>query len=70
MKIFISQKSNRAIAQIGNSIEWDHSYLTHEGTYCVYRVTDEETSREHGRIAGAPIVTIYKVKETSFSKPL
>ena len=70
MKIFISQKSNRAIAQIGNSIEWDHSYLTDEGTYCIYRATDENTIREHGKIAGAPIITIYRVKETSLSKPL
>ena len=69
-KMAISQKSNRAIAQIGNSIEWDHSYLTDEGTYCIYRATDENTIREHGKIAGAPIVTIYRVKETSLSKPL
>ena len=69
-KMAISQKSNRAIAQIGNSIEWDHSYLTDEGTYCIYRATDENTIREHGKISGAPIIAIYRVKETSLSRPL
>jgi len=69
-KMAISQKSNRAIAQIGNSIEWDHSYLTDEGTYCMYRATDENTIREHGKIAGAPIIAIYRVKATSLSRPL
>ena len=68
-KMAISRKSNRAIAEIGNSIEWDHSYLTDEGTYCIYRATDESTIRQHGKIAGAPIVTIYGVKKTSVSKP-
>jgi len=69
-KMAISQKSNRAIAEIGNSIEWDHSYLTDQGTYCIYRAIDENTIRKHGKIAGAPIITIYGVKETSLSKPL
>lgn len=69
-KVAISRKSNRAIAEIGNSIEWDHSYLTDEGTYCIYRAIDENTIRKHGKIAGAPIITIYRVKETSLSTPL
>jgi Protein of unknown function (DUF4242) len=51
----ISRKSNAAVAQMGDSIEWVHSYLTDEGTYCVYRATDEATVRKHGAIAGAPI---------------
>ena len=68
-KMAISRKSNRAIAEIGNSIEWDHSYLTDEGTYCVYRAIDENTIRQHGKIAGAPIITIYGVKKTSVSEP-
>src|SRR5207253_11171424 len=54
----ISKKSNAAIAEIGDSIEWVHSYLTNEGTYCVYRATDEATIRKHGAIAGAPITTV------------
>jgi len=54
----ISKKSNAAIAEIGDSIEWVHSYLTDEGTYCVYRATDEDTIRRHGAIAGAPITKV------------
>src|SRR2546423_2511795 len=54
----ISKKSNAAIAEIGDSIEWVHSYLTDEGTYCVYRATGEDTIRKHGAIAGAPITKV------------
>src|SRR5437870_867435 len=58
----ISKKSNAEVAQIGDSIEWVHSYLTDEGTYCVYRATDEETIRKHGAVAGAPISRVSEAR--------
>lgn len=57
----ISRNSNAAIAKLGEIVEWDHSYLTGEGTYCVYRADSPETLREHGVLAGAPIGKIVKV---------
>lgn len=50
----ISANSNAAIAKLGDIIEWDHSYLTNEGTYCIYRADSPDTIREHGLLAGAP----------------
>jgi len=61
----ISKKSNAAIAEIGDSIEWVHSYLTDEGTYCLYRATDEDTIRKHGAIAGAPITKVSEARVVS-----
>lgn len=60
----ISKGSNAAIAKLGDVIEWDHSYLTGEGTYCVYRADSPETLREHGALAGAPIGKITPVVQT------
>lgn len=57
----ISAGSNAAIAKLGDVIEWDHSYLTGEGTYCVYRADNHDTLREHGALAGAPIGKITPV---------
>jgi hypothetical protein len=62
----ISKESNAAIAKLGNIIEWDHSYLTGEGTYCVYRADSPDTLREHGALAGAPIGKITPVEQKSF----
>ena len=59
----ISAKSNAAIAKLGDVIEWDHSYLTAEGTYCVYRADLPETLREHGALSGAPIGKITAVQQ-------
>ena len=62
----ISKKSNAAIAEMGgDSIEWVHSYLSDEGTYCVYRATDEDTIRKHGAIAGAPITKVSEARVIS-----
>lgn len=57
----ISRNSNAAIVKLGDIIEWDHSYLTGHGTYCVYRADSPETLREHGVLAGAPVGKITKV---------
>lgn len=59
----ISAGSNAAIAKLGDIIEWDHSYLTSEGTYCVYRSDSPDTLREHGALAGAPIGKITPVTQ-------
>ena len=59
----ISRGSNAAIAKLGDVIEWDHSYLTGEGTYCVYRADNADTLREHGALAGAPIGKITPVSQ-------
>ncbi len=62
----ISKGSNNAITKLGEIIEWDHSYLTSEGTYCVYRADSPETLREHGALAGAPIGKITSVEHSEF----
>ena len=62
----ISKNSNAAIAKLGTVIEWDHSYLTSEGTYCVYRADSPETLREHGALAGAPIGKITAVHQKKY----
>ncbi len=55
--------SNKAIQKLGNGIEWDQSYLTKDGTYCVYRADSPQTLREHGALAGAPIGKITLVDQ-------
>ncbi|SLN45867.1 hypothetical protein ROJ8625_02209 [Roseivivax jejudonensis] len=59
----ISAGSNAAIAELGDAIEWDHSYLTDEGTYCIYRADSRDTVRKHGDLAGAPISRITAVSQ-------
>lgn len=60
----LSAGSSAALDQIGDGIEWIHSYLTDESTYCVYRAVDTDKIVEHGRISNFPIDTIMAVDHT------
>jgi hypothetical protein len=57
----VARNSNEVIEKLGDVIKWEHSYLTSEGTYCVYRADSRDTLREHGVLAGDPIDRITAV---------
>jgi hypothetical protein len=46
--------SNAALAQLAPRVQWQHSYVTGDRTYCVYLADDEDAIREHARISGFP----------------
>jgi hypothetical protein len=46
--------SNAALAQLAPRVQWQHSYVTGDRTYCVYLAEDEDAIREHARISGFP----------------
>jgi hypothetical protein len=47
-------KSNDALAKLGGKVQWVHSYLAANKTFCVYLSEDEAAIREHARISGFP----------------
>ena len=46
--------SNRALAQLAPRVQWQHSYVAGDQTYCVYLAEDEDAIREHARLSGIP----------------
>ncbi len=57
-----AQKSNEALDALGPKIQWVESYVTSDGTYCVYIAPNEELIREHAKLSGFPATKIFKVK--------
>ncbi len=55
-------KSNEALAQLTGQVQWQHSYVTGDKTYCIYLAEDEGAIREHARISGFPASAIAEVK--------
>ena len=49
-----SQRSMDAVRQLGFQIQWEHSYITAEKTFCVYLATDEAVIRKHAELSGFP----------------
>ncbi len=57
-----SQRSVKALQELGPGIQWLHSYVTGDKVYCVYLATDEATIREHAKRAGLPANRVSAVR--------
>lgn len=58
-----ARASNQAINQIGNDIQWQHSYIAGDKTYCVYLAKDEATIKKHAELSGIPVACISEVTQ-------
>ena len=59
----VSQASCRALDELGPRVQWEHSYVTDDRIYCVYRAPNEDLVLEHSRRGGFPIDRISVVAE-------
>jgi hypothetical protein len=57
-----AQRSNEVLAQLGPAIQWVESYVTADGTFCVYLAEDEALIRRHAELSGFPANVITEVR--------
>jgi hypothetical protein len=53
--------SNGALAKLAPRVQWQHSYVTGDKTFCVYLAEDEAAVREHASLSGFPADSITEV---------
>ena len=58
-----ARASNQAIGQIGRDIQWQHSYVAGDKTFCVYLATDEDAIHKHAELSGIPVSAITEVPQ-------
>ena len=58
-----ARASNKALATIGPRIQWQHSYVANEKTFCVYLAESEDEIRKHSELSGIPIAHITEVSQ-------
>jgi Protein of unknown function (DUF4242) len=58
----VSQKSCDVLKNLGPQIQWEHSYVTADKVFCVYRADNEDLIREHAAQGGFPANRITEVK--------
>lgn len=58
-----ARASNRAIEQVGNGIQWQHSYVAADKTFCVYLAPNEDAIRLHADLSGIPVTRITEVSQ-------
>lgn len=56
-----ARASNAAIDKMSNDVQWQHSYVAGDKTFCIYLAKDEETIRRHGELSGIPVTKITEV---------
>lgn len=57
----ISQTSCTVIKEMGPKIEWQHSYVTGDKVYCVYKAENKELIEEHAKRGGFPANSVNEV---------
>jgi hypothetical protein len=56
-----AEVSNAALAKLAPKVQWEHSYVAKDKTFCVYLAEDEKSIREHAQLSGFPANTITEV---------
>jgi hypothetical protein len=54
--------SNRALDKLGGKVQWVHSYVVDDKTYCVYLAEDEKAVQEHAKLSGFPANKVTEVR--------
>jgi len=58
----VSLRSLQTLKEMGQQIQWLHSYVTEDKVYCVYLAPDENSIREHARRSGIPADRVSAVR--------
>ena len=56
-----AKTSNAALAKLPNRVQWQHSYVAGDKTFCVYLAEDEAAIHEHSKLSGFPASKITEV---------
>ncbi|MBI1362295.1 MAG: DUF4242 domain-containing protein [Alphaproteobacteria bacterium] len=56
-----AETSNAALSKLAPKVQWEHSYVTKDKTFCIYLAENEDAIREHARLSGFPASKITAV---------
>lgn len=54
-------KSNAALSELPGKVQWQHSYVAGDKTFCVYLAENEEAIHKHAELSGFPASVITEV---------
>ncbi|MET0545305.1 MAG: DUF4242 domain-containing protein [Caulobacterales bacterium] len=58
-----ARTSNCAIEKLEGSVQWQHSYVAGDKTFCVYLATDPEAVRKHSELSGIPVTKVTEIPQ-------
>jgi hypothetical protein len=57
-----AETSNDALARLAPDVQWVHSFVTDDATFCLYLARDAELVRRHAELSGFPATRITEVR--------
>ena len=54
----IAKVSNAALGKLAPKVQWEHSYIAENKSFCIYLGESVEAVKEHARLSGFPANTI------------
>lgn len=57
-----ARASNSAIGKLDNKVQWQHSYVANNKTFCVYIAENEAVIRQHAELSGIPVSGITEIQ--------
>ena len=58
-----ARASNQAIDKLGQDVQWQHSYVANDKTFCVYLAKNPETIHKHAELSGIPVSAITEISQ-------
>lgn len=58
-----ARASIQAIEKIGQSIQWQHSYVAADRSFCIYLADSEDAIRVHAELSGFPATRITEIPQ-------
>ncbi len=58
-----ARTSNDALAELAPRVQWQHSYVANDKTFCIYLAEDEDAIRAHAEKSGFPASKITEVPQ-------
>lgn len=56
-----SKASNTALSELAPRVQWEHSYVANDKTFCVYLAEDEAAIHDHAKLSGFPASRITRI---------
>ena len=57
-----ARTSNAALSRLAPRVQWQHSWVTSDKTFCVYLAETEADIREHSKLSGIPCTRVIEVR--------
>jgi Protein of unknown function (DUF4242) len=55
------QLKELALSKLAGKVQWVHSHIAADKTFCIYLAESEALVREHSRLAGFPVANVTEI---------